>query len=153
MLKALARRTDAGGRPFGILPTALGVTNRHHTPYWAVVVYLVISVGVIAAARGRDQELVLFYAVAVFVSFLAGLIAMARFSRREGSVGHMIVNWFGAAVVVFTIAINLRRGYPIASLVATLIIGAIFYRSWTVQGRPRGIAMVEAESERELAED
>jgi Amino acid permease len=152
LLKALARRTGSGGRPLGILPRALGITNRHHTPYWGVVVYLAISVGVITAARGRDQELVLFYAVAVFVSFLAGLIAMARFSRREGSVAHMVVNWFGAAVVVFTIAINLRRGYPIASLAATLIIGAIFYRSWVVQGRPRGIAMVEAESERELAE-
>ena len=153
LLKALARRTDAGGRPVGILPPILGTTNRHHTPYWSVVVYLVISVAVIAAARGRDQELVLFYAVAVFVSFLAGLIAMARFSRREGSVGHMLVNWFGAAVVAFTIAINLRRGYPIASLAATLVIGAIFYRSWAAQGRPRGIAMVEAESERELADD
>ena len=64
----------------------------------------------------------------------------------------MVVNWFGAAVVVFTIAINLRRGYPIASLAATLIIGAIFYLIVDRQGRPRGIAMVEAESERELAE-
>ena len=152
LLKALARRTNVDGRPIGILPSVLGMTNQHHTPYWSVVVYLVTSVAVIAAARGRDQELVLFYAVAVFVSFLAGLIAMARFSRREGAVGYMIVNWFGAAVVAFTIAINLRRGYPIASLAATLVIGAIFYRSWTAQGRPRGIAMVEAESERELAE-
>jgi hypothetical protein len=153
LLKALARRTGTDGRQLGILPPGLGATNRHHTPYWSVVVYLVISIAVVAAARGRDQELVLFYAVAVFVSFMAGLIAMARFSRREGSVRHMIVNWIGAAVVAFTIAINLTRGYPVASLVATLVIGAGFYRLWVVQGRPRGIATAEAESERELVDD
>ena len=40
---------------------------------------------VVAAAGGREQELVLFYAVAVFMSFLFGLLAMALFSRREGA--------------------------------------------------------------------
>ena len=152
LLKAMARRTDSDGRQLGILPPGLGATNRHHTPYWSVVVYLAISVAVVAAARGRDQELVLFYAVAVFVSFMAGLMAMASFSRREGSVKHMLVNWFGAVVVAFTIVINLGRGYPIASLAATLLIAAVFYRLWLSQGRPRGIAAAEAEAERDVAD-
>ncbi|MGH1556074.1 hypothetical protein ACRAWF_42690 [Streptomyces sp. L7] len=38
---------------------------------------------IIVAAVGQEQELVLVYAVAVFVSFLIGLMATARFARRE----------------------------------------------------------------------
>src|SRR5204863_1057647 len=79
LLKALAR----GGGGVGILPPPLARTNRHHTPYWGVVVFLVISAGLVGAAGGREQRLVLFYAVAVFLAFLSGLLAMARFFRRE----------------------------------------------------------------------
>lgn len=153
LLKALARRTRSDGSFVGILPLALGATNRHHTPYWSVIVYLLVSVAVVVAAGGRDQELVLFYAVAVFVSFLSGLLAMARFSRRDGALIHAIINVMGAAVVVFTIAVNVRRGYPIASLAAAALIGAFFYRLWVRQDRPRGIAMVAAEAEREAGEE
>jgi hypothetical protein len=153
LLKALARHVRPNGERVGILPGGLGVTNRHHTPYWSVVVYLGVSATVVVAAGGRDQELVLFYAVAVFVSFLSGLLAMARFSRREGLLVNAAVNLFGAAVVAFTIAVNVRRGYPIASLVAAALIGTFFWRMWIRQGRPRGIAMAAAEAERELAEE
>jgi hypothetical protein len=72
--QALSRHPHSAG--VGILPRSLGDANRHHTPYWSVVVYLIVSAGVLVAASGREQELVLFYAVAVFVSFLAGLTAM-----------------------------------------------------------------------------
>ena len=104
------------------------------------------------AAGGRDQELVLFYAVAVFVSFLAGLLSMARFSIREHNRMHVAVNVVGAVVVTFTILVNLRRGYPVASLAAALAIAAVFFWLWNRLGRPRGIAMAEMESEEELAE-
>ena len=50
-----------------------------------MVVYAVISAAIILVASGQEQELVLVYAVAVFVSFLAGLLAMARFSHRRGA--------------------------------------------------------------------
>jgi hypothetical protein len=79
LLKALAR-TGPGGRP-GLLPARLAHTNRHHTPVSAVVVYALIAAAIILAAGGQEQELVLVYAVAVFVSFLAGLLAMARFAH------------------------------------------------------------------------
>ena len=39
LLKALAR----GGVGVGVLPDWLGRTNRHHTPYWGVVVFLAVS--------------------------------------------------------------------------------------------------------------
>lgn len=115
--------------------------------------YLVVAAVVVIAAGGRDQELVLFYAVSVFISFLAGLLAMAPFSRQDGRRAAAVVNWVGAAVVVFTIGVNLLRGYPVASLVASAAIGGAFYRLWVRQGRPRGIAQAEAEAERELGEE
>jgi amino acid transporter len=152
LLKALARHSRANGEEVGILAPALGKTNRHHTPYWSVVVYLVIAGGVVVAAGGRDQELVLFYAVAVFVSFLAGLLSMARLSLREHNRTHMVVNVVGAGVVAFTILVNLRRGYPVASLAAALAIAGVFFWLWNRLGRPRGIAMVEMESEAEISE-
>jgi hypothetical protein len=153
LLKALARRVSRSGEPVGILHSALGKTNMHHTPYWSVLVYLVASTAVVVAAGGRDQELVLYYAVAVFVSFLSGLLAMTYFSRREGNLWRAIVNLFGAGVVAFTIIVNLRRGYPIASLGASIGVGGLFAWLWTRQGRPRGIAQVEREMERELGEE
>ncbi|MFF3518805.1 hypothetical protein [Streptomyces sp. NPDC002573] len=74
----------------------LGRTNRHHTPYWSVVVYLAAAALIIVAAAGQEQELVLFYAVAVFVSFLVGLVAMARFARREDKTALAWVNGLAA---------------------------------------------------------
>ncbi|WP_127354327.1 APC family permease [Actinacidiphila soli] len=148
LLKALARRhgekSDAG-----ILPAVWGTTNRHHTPYWGVLLFLGISGVVIAAAGGQDQRLVLFYAVSVFMSFLAGLIAMARFSARERHLGHLVVNVVGAVAVAFVLAVNLARGEPIASLAAALAIAAVLYQMWVKAGRPRGIRNAAAEAEAE----
>ncbi|MGZ6884270.1 MAG: APC family permease [Nocardioidaceae bacterium] len=147
LLKALARHRDAEGRTLGILPAGLGRTNDHHTPYWGVVTFLVVSVGAVAAAGGQDQELVLFYAVSVFLSFLAGLLSMALFSRREARPGSLLLNLLGAAVVAFTLAINLARVTPLVSLVASLAIAGVLYRLWVRAGRPAGIRNLAAESE------
>jgi amino acid transporter len=145
LLKALARRAD---NPSGILAPVLGRINQHHTPYWGVVVFAAASLAVVAAAGGRDQELVLFYAVSVFLSFLAGLVAMARFSAREGRRGSLALNAVGAAVVAFTLVVNLGRGLPIISLAAALLIAVALHRVWVRAGRPTGISEVE-----ELAEE
>ncbi|WP_234376895.1 amino acid permease [Streptomyces sp. TP-A0356] len=148
LLKALARRhgTDGSGGT-GILPAVWGKTNRHHTPYWGVTLLLAVSGAVIAAAGGQDQRLVLFYAVSVFMSFLAGLIAMARFSAWEGRPFHLVVNVVGALAVTFVLLINLARGEPIASLAAALLIAGLLYRLWVKAGRPRGVRDVAAEAE------
>ncbi len=145
LLKALAHGT-AGVE---ILPEPLGRTNHHHTPYWSVVVYLGVSAVVLLLAGGKEQELVLVYAVAVFVSFLCGLIAMTRFSRRQGDRFRMVVNLFGAVVVAFTLAVNVRRGYPILSLASAGLIAAVLYGLWLRAGRPGGVAHIEAEAEAE----
>jgi hypothetical protein len=144
LLKALARTP---GNPHGILPAVLGRTNHHHTPYVAVAVFLLASGSVVVAAGAREQELVLFYAVAVFLSFLTGLTAMARFSRRDGRRALLAVNAVAIVAVGFTLAVNLGRGYPLASLAAALAIAATLHRLWVRAGRPSGIAEAELEAE------
>jgi len=146
LLKALSREAGAG-----VLPPALGRTNRHHTPTASVIVFLAMSLAVVIAARGREQELVLFYAVSVFISFLCGLLAMARISIRDRARVLVVVNVVGALAVAFTLLVNLRRGYPIASVAASLLIAGALARAWIRQGRPRGIAQAERTMELEVA--
>ncbi|WP_284740352.1 amino acid permease [Amycolatopsis sp. RTGN1] len=147
LFKALARHHHADGTSTGILPAWLGRTNSHHTPYWGVVVFMTAAALVTAAAGGRDQELVLFYAASVFVSFFAGLVAMARFSWRERRFGFLVINVAGALAVAFTLAVNLTRGDPVVSIAGALLIGAALYALWVRSGRPRGIRNVAAEAE------
>src|SRR5262249_24859613 len=141
LLKALSRHPQSAG--VGILPRSLGEANRHHTPYWSVVVYLIVSAAVLLAASGREQQLVLFYAVAVFVSFLAGLTAMTRFSLRDRRPVLAAVNALGAVSVAFTLVVNLGRGYPLLSLAATGLIALALYLAWQRAGRPSGVEQVE----------
>ena len=147
LLKALAR-TGPAGQP-GLLPAPLGRTNRHHTPVAAAVVYALISAAISLLASGREQELVLVYAVAVFVSFLAGLLAMARFSRRRGSRLLTATNVLGAVAVAFTLVVNLARGYPLIAIAGTVLVAGVLYWRWVRAGRPRGIDTVEREAEAE----
>ena len=147
LLKALARSGAGGGE--GLLPPVLARTNKHHTPVAAVGVYAVISTAIILIARGQEQELVLVYAVAVFVSFLAGLLAMARFFHRRGARALMVTNLLGAAAAAFTLIINLARGYPLLAIGGTVLIAGVLYRRWVRAGRPRGIEEIEREAEAE----
>jgi len=148
LLKALAS-AGRNGTP-GLLPRRLSEVNRHHTPVGAVVVYAAISAAIILAAGGQEQELVLVYAVAVFVSFLAGLLAMAHFSHRRGSTGMTAMNLVGAAVVAFTLCVNLARGYPLLAIGATVLIAAGLHWRWVRAGRPRGVEEVEQLAEAEI---
>jgi len=147
LLKALARYRDHAGEQQGILHARLGRTNVHHTPFQGVLLFAGASAVVVAAAGARDQELVLFYAVSVFLSFLAGLLAMAVFSRREHRRGFLVLNLFGALVVAFTLVVNLARGLPLVSLGASLLIAGSLYWMWVRAGRPGGIRDVAAEGE------
>jgi amino acid transporter len=144
LLRALARAGDGS-----LLPARLGRTNRHHTPVAAVVVYAIISAAIILVAQGQEQELVLVYAVAVFVSFLAGLLAMARFTYRRGATGLAALNVIGAVVVVFTLIVNLLRGYPLLSMAGTVLVAGGLYWRWVRAGRPAGLERIEREAEAE----
>jgi hypothetical protein len=139
LLKALA----SGGGRVGVLPRPLARTNRHHTPYWGVVVFLAVSAAIVVAAGGREQRLVLFYAVAVFVAFLCGLLAMARFFRAERKRLLLTASALGALAVVLTLTVNLTRGYPIVSLVAACVLAGLLHALWVRAGRPSGVAEAE----------
>jgi hypothetical protein len=147
LLKALARTGPTGEQ--GLLPTRLGVTNRHHTPVGAVIVYAIISVAIVLAASGQEQELVLVYAVAVFVSFLAGLAAMARFAHRQRLRLLTATNVLGAIAVAFTLVVNVTRGYPLLALGGTAFVAGLLYVRWIRAGRPSGIEAIEREAEAE----
>ena len=147
LLKALARATHHDGRATGILPGGLGRVNAHHTPYWGVAIFLVLAGVITVLAGGNDQELVLFYAVSVFLSFLAGLTAMAVFAARERRPVVLALNAVGAIAVAFTLVMDLARIDPIASLIAALAIAGILYVVWVRAGRPTGIRNITAEAE------
>ena len=142
LLKALARQRDCDGANAGILPAWLGRTNNRYTPYWGVMLFMLAAGAVTVAARGRDQELVLFYAAAVFVAFHAGLVAMCRFSWRERRFGSLAINLAGAGAVSFTLAVNVARGEPVISIAAAVLIAVVLYGMWVRSGRPRGIRSV-----------
>jgi hypothetical protein len=90
---------------------------------------------------------VLVYAVAVFVSFLAGLTAMFRFSLRDRRYLLAAINAAGAIAVAFTLIVNLARGYPLLSLAATALIAAGLHWLWHRAGRPSGVEDVELRAE------
>lgn len=143
LLKALSRHPSSAG--VGILPRALGQTNRYHTAHWSVAVYLLASAAVLLAASGREQELVLFYAVAVFVSFLAGLTAMVRFSIRDRRPLLVVVNAAGALAVAFTLCVNVGfRPDARFSMMATIVVAVGLYALWVRAGRPAGVEHVES---------
>jgi len=148
LLKALAR-----GGGVGVLPGRLGRTNGYHTPYWGVLVFLAVSAAIVVGAGGREQRLVLFYAVAVFVAFLCGLLSMARFFRREGRRALLVSSFAGAAAVTVTLGVDLARGYPIVSLLAACVLAAVLHALWVRAGRPRGVSETEAAAEAALAGD
>lgn len=145
LLKALAVRQRREAPSIGILPSQFGRTNSHHTPYWGVAVFVLAAAMLIIATGGHDQRLILFYAVAVFVSFLAGLLAMARLSHHEGRRMSLVVNTAGAVVVGFTLMMNLARGAPLASVAATLLLAFVLHRLWVRSGRPGGIHQASCE--------
>ncbi|MEV5801788.1 hypothetical protein [Streptomyces collinus] len=89
----------------------------------------------------------LFYAVAVFISFLMGLLAMTRFARSESKPVLAWINGIAAAAVAFTLVVNLLRGWPVLSMVATLLIAAGLFIRWNRAARPTGIEDAEAQAE------
>ena len=147
LLKALARSATPGGSRHGLLPVAFGRMNKHHVPLVGVLVFYVLSAAVVAAGGAQDQELVVFYAVAVFVSFLMGLTAMSLFAYRERHLGWFTLNIAATIAVTFTLVANLFRPAAIGSLAATGLVAGGLYFAWVRAGRPGGASHALAEAE------
>jgi Amino acid permease len=137
VLKALALH---GADGTGLLPRRFAIINRFLVPYWGVALVLAAAAVLISLAGGDEQQIVRFYAVAVFASFLGALIGCARLSLRDGMRAAFAVNAVGIVLVAFVLAINLTRIDAVISLVATAAIALYLWRAWIARGRPRGLA-------------
>jgi hypothetical protein len=139
LLKALA---EHGGDDRGLLPARLARTNRAFVPVWGVAVVLVATCGLIVLASGRDQEIVGFYAVAVFLSFLGATAGCARLNWLDGCRSAFAVNMLGAGLVGFVLALNALRLAGAISIAGTILLSLLLWRTWVSHGRPSGVAGV-----------
>jgi hypothetical protein len=87
----------------------------------------------------------------VFVAFLFGLVAMTRFALAERTPAFLALTVTGVAAVTLTLAVNLGRGYPIASLLAAGTIAALLHRLWVRAGRPAGAPEAERLAEEAMS--
>jgi hypothetical protein len=69
--------------------------------------------------------------------------------HRQGLRLLTATNVLGAIAVVFTLLVNLERGYPLLALGGTVLVAAALYVRWIRAGRPSGIEAVEREAEAE----
>lgn len=135
VLEALAAHRGAA-----LLPRPFARTNRFFAPPVGIAVLAVLAIALLVSAGGRDTVLVQFYAAAVFASFLGALVAAAALHRRERRWAALAVNVAGLVPVTFVLALNLRRGDPLAAIGAALVIAVLLRRRWVRAGRPGGIA-------------
>lgn len=142
VLKALAGLGLDGSA--GLLPERLRRENRFLVSHWGVLVVLAAAAAMILAAGGREQQLVQFYAVSVFASFLAATLACARLSLRERRPRAAAANLAGAALVSLVLALNLTRLDSAIALLASLAVAAYLWRAWVTRGRPGGVARAPA---------
>jgi hypothetical protein len=141
LLKALAEHGDDDR---GLLPARLARTNRAFVPYWGVAVVLVATCGMIVLASGHDQEIVQFYAVAVFLSFLGATVGCARLNWLDGRRAAFALNLLGALLVGFVLVLNARRSAGAIAIAGTALLALWLWRTWVSRGRPRGVAAVTA---------
>jgi hypothetical protein len=125
LLKALA---DADGRGEGLIASRFGIVNRAFVPFWGVAAVAVVAGAMVVGAGGHDQEIVHFYAVAVFVSFLGATAGCGVLNWRDGRRLAASVNALGLALVLFVLALNLVRPAGLIVLAATALLAAWLWR-------------------------
>jgi hypothetical protein len=69
---------------------------------------------------------------------------MARFTHLARQRKRFVLNVVGAAIVAFTLIVNLARGWPLVSLAAAALIAATLWALWVRAGRPEGIRSIES---------
>lgn len=139
LLKALALHVDGED---GLVPRRLGVVNASFVPPAGVGLLMAVAGLLVVLSGGHEQELVRFYAVAVFVSFLAALVACDVLTWRERRFGRLALNLAATAAVALVLALNLGRLDPLISLAAAGGISLYLWAAWVRHGRPAGIAEI-----------
>jgi O-antigen/teichoic acid export membrane protein len=97
---------------------------------------LVVAAVLLIASGGEEQELVHFYAVSVFASFLAATLAAARLSAADRHWAPFALNCLGAALVTLVLGINLTRLESAIALGASGLIALALWLRWVRRGRP-----------------
>lgn len=141
LLKALAQHGGDGG----LLSPTLGRVNRFYAPPAGIALLVLTSTALIALARGRDQAIVQYYAVAVFASFLGAMVAGAVLAHRDRRRAAFALDVLGVGLVGLILALNMRRIGPLISLMAAIAISFVLYRAWVRRGRPAGVTGLTAE--------
>ncbi len=136
VLRALAVH---GAPARGLLPAVFGVRNRAYVPYWGVLAVCAASSALLVLAGGRETEIVGFYAVAVFLSFVAALAACAKLSYGDRRPVAFLVNIAGLVPVSYVLLANALRVDGIISILASLAVALGLWGSWVRRGRPGGI--------------
>jgi hypothetical protein len=142
VLKALAGLGLDGSA--GLLPERLRRENRFLVAHWGVLAVFAAAAAMIVAAGGREQDLVQFYAVSVFASFLAATLACARLSLRDRRPAAVAANFAGAALVALVLVLNLTRLDSAIALLGSLAVAAYLWRAWVARGRPGGVVRTPA---------
>ena len=142
LLKALAL-VGANRADGGLVPARFALLNRFHIPTWGILVVLVASAVLIVVAGGQDQEIVRYYAVAVFAGFLGATVGCARLSHRDGKRAELAVNLIGVGLVGFVLALNVARPAGLIVLGAAGLVAGYLYAAWVRRGRPAGVAEAE----------
>ena len=137
VLKALSGLGLDGGA--GLLPEPFHRENRFLVSHWGVFLVLGVASAMILAAGGHVQQLVQFYAVSVFASFLAATLGCAWLSRRDGRRWAAVGNLAGAALVALVLVLNLTRLDSTISLLVSLAVALYLWRAWVARGRPGGV--------------
>ena len=100
-----------------MLPSVLGRTNEHHTPYWGVVaLHRHRRRGRRRRRRGGPGARPLLCRVGVPQLPLAGCSPWRCSPTGTGGADYLVLNLLGAVVVGFTLVVNLSRGAPLVSL-------------------------------------
>jgi Amino acid permease len=140
VLKALA---TLGRDGLGLVPRRFARINRFLVAEWGVALVLAAA-AILVVAGSREQNLVAFYAVAVFASFLAATISCARLSHRDGRPVALALNLFGAVLVAAVLAVNATRLDGLIALLAAGAVALYLWRIWVLRGRPGGVASAGA---------
>ncbi len=120
-----------------LLPSAFARSVHGGVPWIGVGVFALVSAALVVAVGAAEQQLVQFYAVAVFVAFAFGLAAMMRHNLRERRTALLIVNSFGLLAVGTVLAVNLLRGWPLLAVLASIAIAIPLWDRWRRSGRPK----------------
>ena len=104
------------------------------------------AIAVISATGGRAQEIVRYYAVAVFASFPGATVAATVLAWRDRRFPAVAVDTSAVALVALVLVLNLRSGRPDRLPFRRPRDLRSALRTWVRRGRPGGVSSLPSEA-------